>query len=226
MADSFDIFVGVPEPVGRRIIHHFRGRGVVRVVQLGGPAAVHLRRFIDEAKYSGVTARLWITPYEPLSAEMARALAEARSCGFAVVELAPSTPGLPATSRKLQWNKTNQDALERVLIQVANEAGAGEEADAASSERDPTARMLKLLHSHNKLGQNNHSAESELFKGENMSSSEKRQIIRDLEVQGILASKPNKSRGGTGNVYWIADLALATTEYPEFGEYVRARSGR
>ena len=76
---------------------------------------------------------------------------------------------------------------------------------------DVNVEILRGLFSHSKLGENNHSSWDDLWKnrGQGHKSGAKRAIVKELCGDGILGWKPNQSAGGTGKVYWVADVAEA-----------------
>lgn len=83
--------------------------------------------------------------------------------------------------------------------------------------------LLRGLASHSKMGPNNHSHEDDLWKsrGHDLGPGEKIEIVSRLLREGLLDRKKNKSAGGTGWVYWIADVQTTRTMYPELDPYFR-----
>jgi hypothetical protein len=82
--------------------------------------------------------------------------------------------------------------------------------------------ILRGLATHSKMGENNHSHEDDLWKqrGRGIGPRGRERIVKDLMGRGILDRKKNKSKGGTGWVYWIADVRVACAVYPELARYV------
>jgi hypothetical protein len=81
--------------------------------------------------------------------------------------------------------------------------------------------ILRGLASHKKLGPNNHSHKDDLWKtrGRKLGPGGKEEIEDWLRAEGILASKGNISAGGTGEVFWIADVAKAQAMFPGLAPY-------
>ena len=81
--------------------------------------------------------------------------------------------------------------------------------------------ILRGLASHSKMGPNNHSHEDDVWKsrGKDLAPGGKDRILRTLLNTGILKRKKNDSAGGTGWVYWIADVQKARETFPDLDPY-------
>ncbi|HEY2345719.1 MAG TPA: hypothetical protein VGH80_07535 [Xanthomonadaceae bacterium] len=81
--------------------------------------------------------------------------------------------------------------------------------------------ILRGLATHRKMGPNNHSHEDDLWKSraQGLGPRDRDAIVRALMTAGLLGRKKNKSVGGTGWVYWIADVAAACAAYPELTKW-------
>ena len=81
--------------------------------------------------------------------------------------------------------------------------------------------LLRGLASHTKMGPNNHSHEDDMWKarGGQLGPGGRDHIVHWLLREGIIARKKNNSAGGTGWVYWIADVVKAERLCPKLAPY-------
>ena len=93
-------------------------------------------------------------------------------------------------------------------------------------DHEPVAQdIVRGLATHTKFSEVNHSHEDDVWKtrGQNLSPGDRSRIMANLLRSGILSRKKNRSAGGTGWVYWIGDVGLARTRFPELAPYLGAR---
>lgn len=91
-----------------------------------------------------------------------------------------------------------------------------------STEYQVAFDLLRGLASHYKMGPNNHSHEDDMWKGcgIGLQPSARRVIEKRLMAEGILERKKNRSQGGTGWVYWIADVKRMISEFPALRDII------
>ncbi len=225
---SVAIFVGIPHPLRPLVERHVGRRILVRVIPMkrdGGfklespppHAATLLEVYADtQASYSDVLVVL--LPYAQIPKEVTDSADILEQLGARVIR---PTPGSANAHGPCKWppraprlDKEFQDSLFDAIRNILD-SEYPEEAE-VDGDIDIACDMIRGLAVHSKMGPNNHSHEDDLWKGcgQNLPPGEKSRIVKWLTGEGILDCKKNKSMGGTGWVYWIADVEKAKTMFP------------
>jgi hypothetical protein len=223
------VIIGLPENIRGRIQAKFKGSIEIRLVPYardGGHrldreplAAKHLiESYADEAiGFEHVV--LVVLPYHrkvELVEEVLSVLAELGSKVCRQPLTQPSWAKVP----KEGMNNTFQQELLGQLCECIDHYFPEETGDEEIEEIK--FEILRGLATHNKMGENNHSHEDDLWKAraQGMGPRGRERIIRDLMNLGILHRKKNSSAGGKGWVYWIDDVPKACQTYPDLNQYV------
>jgi len=181
-------------------------------------AADMVVKFADEAPaYDSVL--IVVLPYvsTPIPDEVLKTIDMLRELGAKTFKVQSGSPPWPA--RVPKFDNSFQKDLATALAGLIN----------SSFPEDPISELhsgiamelLRGLASHSKMGPNNHSHEDDLWKsrGNELGPGERAEIVARLLREGVLDRKKNKSAGGTGWVYWIADVQMVRIKYPELGPY-------
>jgi hypothetical protein len=180
-------------------------------------AASTLERYVEElSTYANVT--IVLLPYAKIPQEVRDSAKALEELGARVLRPTPNSAPWPA--RPPKFDQTFQQQLAKAIITIAEVAIPGERT-LSSAEEDVAYELIRGLVSHRKMGENNHSSEDDLWKsrGNNLEPGARDRIEKSLLVAGILGRKKNKSIGGTGWVYWVADVPAARTRFPALEPY-------
>lgn len=223
------ILVGAIEQVLRRVRQHFGPEPVVRSIpmmknghDLLKPVVARsmLERYAEEAStYEDVIVMM--LPYCRVPKEVRDSMDTLAELGAGIIRMKQGTDGCPELRRRM--DATFQEALAGVIVDRLTPLCVDR-----AEESTVAFELLRGLVSHDKMGPNNHSHEDDLWKnrGSDLQPSQRRRIVRQLMDKGILGRKKNKSLGGTGWVYWIADSGRAFAEFPALEEIAGVRTGR
>jgi hypothetical protein len=178
-----------------------------------------LEAFADLAPcYELVTVLL--LPYCHLPERVQRAAQTLRELGANILEPQSGEGLWPSyEARGAEFDQALVNAI-CVTLGGRREAAASVQAPEPRLEIRERATLLSILRglvSHTKLGPNNHSHEDDLWKsrGAHLKAGEKKGLLSYLLRRKIVARKHNKSIGGTGWVYWVDDVVVAVSEFPE-----------
>jgi hypothetical protein len=223
------VVVGLPVPVRAMVERLVAQHICVRTIPLkrdGGfklespprVAADLVVQFADQAS-SYTSVLIVVLPYTslPIPDEVWRAIETLKELGARVCRPQSGAPPWPA--RVVALDNQFQKALAVAVADSINSTFPEE--PISDVHREISMELLRGLASHSKMGPNNHSHEDDLWKsrGHNLGPSERTQIVGRLMREGILDRKKNNSAGGTGWVYWIADVQKTRTQYPELEPY-------
>lgn len=230
------IVVGLPPPVRQLLERNVAPHIVVRPIPLKqdggfklqpdpGTAAAMIERFADEAlvgdRPTYDRALIVLLPYisGQLPEKVTECVESLESLGARVCRPQSGTSLWPPRSPRL--DSRFQSELTRALATLVNTTFP--EALLANEHREVCKELLRGLATHSKMGPNNHSHEDDLWKsrGQDLGPGEREVIVSRLVREGFLARKKNRSVGGTGWVYWIADVQLVRTQYPELEPYLQ-----
>jgi hypothetical protein len=230
---SVAVLIGIPASLRARIERHLARRVELRVIPMkqdGGfrlesppnHAARILEQYADGAgAYEDVT--MIVLRYAHIPEEvsaMARVLAEV---GANLIEPEPASTSGPCTwpARTPRLDKEFQDALCVAVCALLDQKFPVQVDE--DHDRVVACEMIRALAVHSKMGENNHSHEDDLWRacGRNLGPGERERIVRWLMADGILSRKKNKSKGGTGWVYWIADVEKSSAICPDLAPYFR-----
>lgn len=224
------ILVGAIGQVLRRVRQHFGPEPVIRSIPmmknchdlLRPPAVARsmLDRYAEEtSKYEDVL--VMTLPYCRVHKEVHDSIDTLAELGAGVIRMKQGTDGCPKLEGRM--DATFQEALADVIVDRLTPFCVDR-----TEESTVAFELLRGLVSHDKMGPNNHSHEDDLWKnrGSDLQPRQRRRIVRQLMDKGILDRKKNKSLGGTGWVYWIADSGRAFAEFPALEEIAGVRTGR
>ena len=222
------ILVGLPVRVKAVVEADLRSRATVRSVTMkqdggyllsapGREAARLVVQFADEAAAYEQVAIVTL-PYTRLPQEVQDAVQTLASLGAALREPRSNSGAWPSQPDRMDETFFSQL---RAAIRAEVDALLPAAPPAAGEDREIIVDILRGLISHSKMGPNNHSSEDDLWKsrGAHLRPGGRSQIMHRLRAEGILGRKKNASVGGTGWVYWIADVAKVRTKYPELQGY-------
>lgn len=229
-ARAVSILVGLPPPVRqlveRRVASNIRVRPIL-LKRDGGfmleppntVAAAMIERFAAEDVEAFDRVLIVILPYmnSRLPDEVARSIETLESLGAKTAR--PQSGKPPWPPRVPRMDNAFQTDLATALAQLVNSTFP---LDALPDEHLLVCiELLRGLASHSKMGPNNHSHEDDLWKsrGQDLGPGERDQILSYLLREGYIGRKKNKSAGGTGWVYWIADVQRARSSFPELEPY-------
>lgn len=223
------VIVGLPDTVLSRIQKEFKGSVEIRSIPLkrdGGfrlasePAfaAQLLETFADVAS-SYKSVALIVLPYHGKVHVVERSIETLESLGSSVCRAAPDQSEWPKVSKDKGMDNAFQQALIDQITRCIDSFFP--EAQAEDDIENIKFEVLRGLASHNKMGENNHSHEDDLWKARanGLGPRSRDRIIKELMNTGILNRKKNKSKGGTGWVYWIANVEKACSTYPDLTKY-------
>lgn len=161
---------------------------------------------------------LVLLPYARIPADVTETAEVLRSMGATLLKPSPGADGWP--SRPPRLDQKFQLELKNA---IANEllARLPQPAALSDGEEEVAEELVRGLASHAKMGENNHSSEDDLWKsrGQDLGPGERKRIVAALLSENILGRKKNKSKGGTGWVYWIADVGKARGRFPTLAAY-------
>lgn len=212
------ILVGAIKPVLLRVQRHFGREPVIRSIpmvkngrDLPKPPAVArsmLEQFAKEtSKYEDVI--IMIMPYCRMHKEVHDSVNTLEDLGARVTRMKQGMDGCPKLAGRM--DAAFQEALVAAIVERLTPFCVYR-----AEERSVIYELLRGLVSHDKMGPNNHSHENDLWKnrGADLQPGQRREIVKRLMEKGILDRKKNKSRSGTGWVYWIADPGRVFAEFP------------
>lgn len=165
---------------------------------------------------------LLIPTYLRLPPEIAAEAQRVRARGTRIVQgTAADGAGMP-WPRLAKGGVMNQQFLDELYAAVVAHIAAWEPTpdgavNTTGRTQDIIFGVLCGLISHHKMGQNNHSHEDDVLRGmgNTLSSGRRKKILQKLVRERLLGCKPNSSAGGTGDVYWLADVPAAVARHPE-----------
>jgi len=220
------ILIGLPPPVRPFIERRVGPHISVKSIPLSGfmleppplTAVQMIEHFADGApSYERVL--VVVLPYTSghLPTEVAQSLSVLADLGATICRPQSGTGLWPARSPRLD-NQFQTD-LAKALGQLINSTFP--EDPLSDAHHAVCKELLRGLATHSKMGPNNHSHEDDLWKsrGQDLGPGEREVIVSRMLREGLLGRKKNKSAGGTGWVYWIADVQLTRTRYPELDPY-------
>jgi hypothetical protein len=221
------VIIGLPEAIRGRIQAKFKGVVDIRPIPLArdggyrlGMPHPHAKDLVEQfARAAGDLNMVALIPlpYHGKVHMVEDALNLLVQAGSRIYR-APPGGAWPKPRRAMDSEFQNSliEQLCACLDDFAPEPEGEGEDDAVKFE------ILRGLATHSKMGENNHSHEDDLWKqrGRGLGSRGRERIVKDLMDRGILDRKKNKSKGGTGWVYWIADVQGACAAYPELAKYV------
>jgi hypothetical protein len=221
------VIIGLPEAIRGRIQAKFKGVVDIRPIPLardGGyrlsvphPNAKDLVEQFARAAGDFNMVALIPLPYHGKVNLVADALSVLEQAGSRLYSAPPggAWPKLHGAMDN-EFQNSLIDQICKCLDDFAPEPEGEDEDEVVKFE------ILRGLATHSKMGENNHSHEDDLWKqrGKGLGSRGRERIVKNLKDRGILGCKKNKSKGGTGWVYWIADVQKACVAYPELSRYV------
>lgn len=230
---SVAVLVGIPASLRARIERHVGRRVEIRAIAMkqdGGfklevppeHAARLLGAYTDSVEsYEHVMVLL--LPYTRIPDEVS-------TLANILVELKATvirpTPNSGVSGDKSDWPARSprldsdfQNALLGAICRLLDRQfpiAVGEEGD-----KEIACELIRGLAAHSKMGPNNHSHEDDFWKsrGQTLGPGGRDRIVKLLMEAGILDRKKNQSMGGTGWVYWIADVQGAKTFCPDLEPY-------
>ncbi|OFV98862.1 MAG: hypothetical protein A3F68_00880 [Acidobacteria bacterium RIFCSPLOWO2_12_FULL_54_10] len=184
-------------------------------------AATLLDQYAEAAPSYGDVVVL-LLPYARIPAEVSGLADIQADLGARVFKPQPNSciqgcvAKLPARSPRLDV-KFREEMLRAILELIDREFPEPD----ADEDRQIACDIIRGLAVHSKMGPQNHSHEDDLWKAcqVNLKPGGREAIIRRLMVKGILDRKKNNSAGGTGWVYWIAEVKLAKAFCPDLAPY-------
>lgn len=225
------IVIGLPANVLQRVQARFRESVFIKGISLTQcgeyqlqPKAVlaaHMVKQFADLATSFEQVAIIVLPYHRAVGMVNDNVAVLEELGAHAYRKPPGEVSWPKVHGKYGMDaKFEQDLLERVSACIDAcfplEPITMDEVDELKFE------LLRGLASHDKMGSKNHSHEDDLWKsrGQGWGSRERGKIIKDMMAAGLLGRKKNKSAGGKGWVYWIADVQLACTKYPKLVDVI------
>ena len=222
------ILVGAIKPVLLRVRLHFGREPVIRSIpvaknsyDLPKPPAVArsmLEQYVKETlKYEHVI--IMIMPYCRMHEKFRDSVNTLEDLGVKVARMKQGMDGCPKLAGRM--DVAFQEALAAAIVERLTPFCVDR-----TEERSVVYELLRGLVSHDKMGPNNHSHENDLWKnrGADLQLGQRREIVRQLMDKGILERKKNRSRGGTGWVYWIADPGRVFAEFPSLEKLAGVRT--
>lgn len=225
------IVVGLPANVVVRLQARFRDSVLIKSVLLsrkGGfgletdpvVAAHMVEQFADLATTYEQAAVISL-PYHATVGMVDESVAVLHGLGARVYTAPPDDAPWPKVRSKFGMDAMFQDALVQRITACVDDCFPPEPIPVDEID-EVKFELLRGLASHDKMGPNNHSHEDDLWKSraQGWGSREREAIVRELMAAGLLDRKKNKSAGGKGWVYWIADVKLACATYPKLIEVI------
>lgn len=221
------VLIGLPEAVRTRIQAKYTGIIDVRPIPLARAGGYRLdmphpqaKELVERFAWNAgdlSQAVLILLPYHARAHLVEEAVNALEQAGCRIYR-APPDGGWPKHHGAMDNEFQNSLIQEicRCLDDFAPEPEGEDEDEVVKFE------ILRGLATHSKMGENNHSHEDDLWKqrGRGLGPRGRERIVKDLKDRGILGRKKNKSKGGTGWVYWIADVRAACDAYPGLEQYV------
>ena len=224
------ILVGIIKPVLLRVQQYFERRIAIRAIPMAKNshdlllpptlAKGILERHADEAPtYEDVI--VVVSPYCRVHRDVCDSIDTLTDVGARVVRMRQGVDGCPRLTERM--DATFQEALAAYIVDQLTPFCVD-----PTEDKSVTFELLRGLVSHDKMGSNNHSHEDDLWRnrGVGLRPNQRRRIEKQLMDKGILARKKNKSRGGTGWVYWIEDVGRAFAEFPDLAEFAGQGTSR
>ena len=227
------ILAGVIKPVFRRVVQRIEPGLVIRPIfmakndyKLVHPpdlATTILEQHADEAaSYGNVT--ILVMPFFRRSKELQNSVKTLSELGAHVIFMKQGTDGCPTLKGRMDADFQQQLAAAIVdcIRRLCPAEMVRSNLFSDSTEYQTAFDLLRGLASHDKMGPNNHSHEDDMWKsrGVGLQPNTRHGIEKRLMAGGILARKKNKSRGGTGWVYWIADVKRTVSEFPSLRDII------
>jgi hypothetical protein len=224
------ILVGLPSTVLLRLQSRFKDTVDIRAIALARDGGLKLEpvpvlaghmveQFADTA--SGYEHVLVVTlPYHGTVKAVDETVLLVQEMGASAATMPPGGANWP----RIEKGRGMDNDFQRQLIERVSGCIDGcfppERAEDAELEAIKF-EILRGLATHDKMGPNNHSHEDDLWKSraQGLGPRDRDAIVRALMTAGILRRKKNKSVGGTGWVYWIADVGAACAAYPDLGRW-------
>jgi hypothetical protein len=222
------VLIGLPETVLARIQTKFKGSIEIRSIPLTRDGAFRLgvpppnakdllEKYIDTAtSYEHAVAI--VLPYHQRVDMVEECLDVFAELGGSVCRFPSKERPWPKGKRPMD-NQFQLELIECVCVCVDN---AFPEPPADDDEETIKFELLRGLVSHDKMGENNHSHEDDLWKNRanGLGPRGRDRIVKSLMADGLLDRKKNKSQGGTGLVYWVANVQKACDRFPELRKYL------
>ncbi len=225
------IVVGLPASVLQRVQARFQETVMIKVVlltrrgeyQLQNEAvlAAHMVEQFAETATGFEQVAIIVLPYHRTVDLVDDNVAVLEELGARVYRTPPGELSWPTVHAKYGMDaKFEQDLFERISACI--DASFPPEPIPVDEVAEVKYELLRGLASHNKMGPNNHSHEDDLWKAraQGWGSREREDMVRELMAAGLLGRKKNKSAGGKGWVYWIADVQLACETYPKLRDVI------
>ncbi len=226
------ILIGLPSTVLLRLQSRFKGSVDIRAILLARDGGLKLEpepvvaghmveRFADIA--SGYEHLLVVTlPYHGKINAVAEAVRLVQEMGTRAVTMPPAEKKWPRIEKDRRIDNDIQHQLIECVSACIDACFPPERADDADLEA-VKFEILRGLVTHNKMGSKTHSHEDDLWKARahGLGPRDRDAIVRTLMTAGILGRKKNKSAGGNGWVYWIADVAAACAVYPALTKWTQ-----
>lgn|GEM_PF-2069283 len=227
-ADTAIVIVGLPQSLRPLIEREFKGRAIIRCILMRRDGGFRLelpparaRGLIDDVT-DGMNSfdQLLIVelPYARVPPEVCATTHAAEGLGGKVMRPKPGAGGWP--SRPTRLDKDFQDELLRAICSAV--AAWLPEESTPDCETEVCFEVLRGLVTHSKMGPNNHSHEDDLLRsrGLDLGPGGRRRVVDRLLAEGLIARKKNNSAGGTGWVYWVADVHRACELFPQLRQYL------
>ena len=194
-----------------------------RLTHPPGLSTTILEGYADEATSYGDVIIL-VMPFFRRPRALRDSVTALSELGAHVVMMKPGTDGCPALRKRMdaEFQKRWADAIVYCIHRACPPRMAPSNLFSDSTEYQVAFDLLRGLASHDRMGPNNHSHEDDMWKnrGIGLQSNARHGIEKRLMMEGILGRKKNKSRGGTGWVYWIADVNRTVKEFPALRDIV------
>lgn len=226
------VIVGHPETTKQSIERHYGGTVTIKHIpsKVAGRAVLavpyevacsSLDKHVDAVGYEN--AIVIVLPYAQKSNVLETQLQAMEEMGTRVVRVRPNDADWPKLKPPNGGNDFVTDLSKAVCECIDHHlpqpAAVTDKLEAVKEE------LLRGLMSHSKMGENNHSHEDDFWKQRavGLTAGQKSRVLRELLDDGLVARKKNKSAGGTGSVFWVADVPAACKQYPALSKYVEGR---
>ena len=233
------ILVGVIDPVLSRVRRQTilsvdistipMAKNGYRLTMPASRAVQVLEGYADKAQsYDDVA--IIVTPFFRRLKELDGSVKTLSELGAHVVQMRQGTNGCPKLQKRMDapFQTALAGAITDQIYQLWSPQAIQSSLFSESTEYQVALDLLRGLATHNKMGPNNHSHEDDMWKarGDLLKPGDRTRIVRNLMAHGILARKKNRSQGGTGWVYWIADVERTVREFPQMRNKIGSRATR
>ena len=232
------ILLGVIEPVFRRVVQCigseltirpiFMAKNGYRLVQPPPLVATILEQHADEATTYADVAIL-LLPFFRTPRDLRDTVQALSELGARVIPMKQGKDGCPKLHRRMdaEFQRELTTAIVNCIRRLWPANIVQSNLFSNPTEHQVAFDLLRGLASHYKMGPNNHSHEDDMWKGcgIGLQPSARGGIEKRLMAEGILERKKNKSQGGTGWVYWIADVKRMVSEFPALRDIIGDTGG-